>query len=133
MDCISVQLCGPLRTGNQYLFAHKFGQICVHKTSKIQVDGAAISSTTCVTRLAVAGSKRAEGGRMFSRFGAHPFGKNDVIVCISAVTTTRLGDGCVRCILKINVDLPKKSMMVAIEMFARVVCVAEFRNGLTQG
>ena len=62
-----------------------------------------------------------------------PFCQNDVIVCISAVTTTRLGDGCVRCIIKINVDLPKKSMMVAIEMFARVVCVAEFRNGLTQG
>ena len=35
--------------------------------------------------------------------------------------------------MKINVDLPKKSMMVAIEMFARVVCVLEFRNGLTQG
>lgn len=118
---------------NQYLFAHKFGQICVHKTSKIQVDGAAISSTTCITRLSVAGSKRAEGGRMFSLFCAHTFRQNDVIVCFSAVTTTRLGDGCVRCTVKINVDLPKKSMMVAIEMFARVVCVLEFRNGLTQG
>ena len=34
----------------------------------------------CVTRLPVAGPRRAESERMFSRFGAHKFAQNDVTI-----------------------------------------------------
>ena len=58
-----------------FILWHHFGQSCVHRTSKTSSHPHPTLTHLWITWWCMAGLQRAEGGRMFSRFGAHKLAK----------------------------------------------------------
>ena len=63
-----------------FILWHHFGDDGVHKTSKTSSHPLLFVVQLCGTWFPIAGSRWDEGGRMFSRFGAHKLAKNDVTI-----------------------------------------------------
>ena len=63
-----------------FILWHHFWQVCVHIKSKTSSHPHPTLTQLWGTRFRITWLQRAEGGRMFSRFGAHKLAQNDVTI-----------------------------------------------------